>query len=200
MKPMIFGLGASLFAAAACQHVAETQPSAGKLWFEALADLCGQGAFAGQLVSDDEVDAEFKTSALIAGPATCTEGEVRIPFAVDDDRSRTWVITETEAGLRFKHDHRHKDGTKDVLTWYGGDVLGEGTVNRQEFPVDAETRALFTREGIEVSNQNTWAMDIVPGETLTYQMWRPNRNFQVEFDLTTEIPAPPLPWGVEPIE
>jgi hypothetical protein len=200
MKPMIFGLGASLIAAAACQHVTETQSSAGKLWFESLADLCGQGAFAGQLVSDDAVDADFKTSALIAGPATCTEGEVRIPFAVDEDRSRTWVITETEAGLRFKHDHRHKDGTKDVLTWYGGDVLGEGTVNRQEFPVDAETRTLFTQQDIEVSNQNTWAMDIVPGETLTYQMWRPNRNFQVEFDLTSEVPAPPLPWGVEPIE
>jgi hypothetical protein len=200
MKPMIFGLGAALLAVTSCQHVAETQPSAGQLWFESLADLCGQGAFAGQLVSDDAVDADFKTSALIAGPATCTEGEVRIPFAVDEDRSRTWVITETEAGLRFKHDHRHKDGTKDVLTWYGGDVLGEGTVNRQEFPVDAETRALFTQQDIEVSNQNTWAMDIVPGETLTYQMWRPNRNFQVEFDLTTEIPAPPLPWGVEPIE
>lgn len=200
MKPIIFGLGLSLLAAASCQHATEAPPSAGQAWFDSLSALCGQGAYGGQLISNDDVDASFATSILIAGPATCSEGEVRIPFAVDEDRSRTWVITQTETGLRFKHDHRHKDGTKDTLTWYGGDVLGQGTPVRQEFPVDAETRALFIREDIEVSNQNTWAMDIVPGETLTYQMSRPNRNFQVEFDLTSEVPAPPLPWAVEPIE
>ena len=211
MKDAIFGCGLLLLVSSAGQCLAgedDAEPksakaatsSAGDVWFDSLAALCGRGAYAGRLISDDEVDADFASAAIIAGPATCSEDEVRIPFAVDQDRSRTWVITKTESGLRFKHDHRHKDGTLDVLTNYGGDVKGDGTVQRQEFPVDAETRTLFTEQGIEVSNQNTWAMSIVPDTTLGYQMWRPNRNFHVEFDLTTEVPSPPPPWGVQPIE
>jgi len=158
-------------------------------------------AFGGKLVSTDAVDADFAGKTLLAGPATCpTADEVRVPFAVDEDRSRTWVITRQDAALRLKHDHRHKDGTEDILTQYGGDSLTLGTLMRQEFPVDAETRALFTQEKIEVSNQNTWAVEITPGEQFSYEMSRPNRFFRIEFDLDTPLKAPPKPWGVEPIE
>src|SRR3546814_4180552 len=58
----------------------------------------------------------------------------------------------------LKHDHRHADGSEDVLTMYGGDTDAPGSAVRQEFPVDAESIALFEREGSEASVTNTWAM------------------------------------------
>ena len=70
-----------------------------------------------------------------------------------------------------------------------------GTAERQEFPVDAESQALFTREGRTVSNTNTWAMEIRPGRSFVYELARPGRLFRVEFDLTRPIAAPPAPWG-----
>jgi len=170
------------------------------LYFERLSQLCNGEAYAGRLVSDDDVDADFKTAAMIMGPATCDGLTIRIPFAVNEDRSRTWVITRTENGLRLKHDHRHRDGSEDVLTQYGGDSIPGGTPARQDYPVDAETRTLFTAQDITVSNQNTWTVEIEPGDLFAYQMSRPERLFRVEFDLSMPVDAPPPPWGVAPVE
>ena len=121
---------------------------------------------------------------------------LRIPFHVGDDHSRTWVLTRTTGGLRLKHDHRHADGSPDAVTLYGGDTADAGTVVRQVFPVDAESRALFQREGLNASLQNAWAMEIEPGERFVYELRRPGgRLFRVEFDLTRPVPLPPAPWG-----
>lgn len=169
------------------------------LYFERLSGLCDGQAYAGRLVSDDAVDADFKTATMIMGPAKCDGLTVRIPFAVDEDRSRTWVLTRTETGLRLKHDHRHEDGSEDVLTQYGGDSTAGGTAAKQDFPVDAETRTLFIAQDIEVSTQNTWSVEIEPGDVFAYQMSRPERLFRVEFDLSTPVDAPPPPWGDAPI-
>ena len=190
---------AAALSLAACGPVA-TEPTPDALFFERINGLCDGKAYAGRLVSDDAVDADFKTATMVMGPATCDRLTVRIPFAVDDDRSRTWVISRTANGLRLKHDHRHADGTEDVLTQYGGDNTGQGTAGQQAFPVDAETRDLFIREDIEVSTQNTWTVEIEPGQLFAYQMSRPERLFRVEFDLTTATETPPPPWGEVPIE
>ena len=125
---------------------------------------------------------------------------VRVPFRVGEDRSRTWEITRTTEGIRLKHDHRHRDGSEDVLTQYGGDSLTSATSALHEFPADEETKALFIREGIEVSTQNTWAIEIEPGKLFAYQMSRPNRLFRVEFDLSEPTDLPPPPWGEVPVE
>src|SRR3546814_20143598 len=101
--------------------------------------------------------------------------ELRVPFHVGDDHSRTWVITRTADGLRLKHDHRHADGSEDVLTMYGGDTDAPGSAVRQEFPVDAESIALFEREGSEASVTNTWAMEVEPGARVLYELSRPDR-------------------------
>ena len=178
---------------------AATDSAPESLYFERLSSLCNGNAYAGALVSDDAVDADFKSATMIMGPATCDGLIVRIPFAVDENRSRTWVITRTENGLRLKHDHRHEDGSADVLTQYGGDSRANGTAGRQDFPVDDETRTLFIAQEIEVSTQNTWTVEIEPGEMFTYQMSRPERQFRVEFDLTEPVDAPPPPWGEVPI-
>ena len=125
----------------------------------------------------------------------CTPQHVRVPFHVGDDHSRAWVITRTADGLRLKHDHRHKDGTPDVLTMYGGDTKSPGTAVRQEFPADVESKALFERQGLKASMTNTWAIELEPGQRYLYELARPGRLFRVEFDLTRPVALPPPPWG-----
>ncbi|MEM1088352.1 MAG: hypothetical protein AAGH90_11530 [Pseudomonadota bacterium] len=207
MRVSVIALG--IAALSACQievtptdqvSISEGELSVADVWFESLSSLCGQGAFAGTLVSTDEADAGFRDAELIVGPAVCGEDQIRLPLAVGEDRSRTWVISKLANGYQLKHDHRHKDGTEDALTQYGGMAYGTGRTDWQQFPVDEETRTLFVREQIEVSNLNTWGMQIQPGALFAYQMWRPERNFRIEFDLTEQVDAPPPPWGVEPVE
>lgn len=194
MRAVLAGLGVLVLSACG-----QTEPTSSAQYMDRLSTLCGAGAFEGQVVSTDAVDDGFRAETIIMGPAVCNDQTIRIPLAVGEDRSRTWVVTRTSAGMRLKHDHRHEDGTEDTLTQYGGDSAA-ATAERHEFPVDDETRALFIREGIEVSNQNTWAIEILPNEQFAYEMSRPERFFRIEFDLSKPVPAPPLPWGVEPIE
>lgn len=165
-----------------------------------LAEHCGQ-AFAGRIVTDvppAEGEDPFAGKALVMHVRECSADELKVPFHVGDDHSRTWVITRTDTGLRLKHDHRHADGSPDAVTLYGGDTDGAGTAVRQSFPVDAESVEMFGREGLKASIQNTWAMEIEPGQRFLYELSRPGgRLFQVEFDLSQPVDTPPAPWGHE---
>jgi len=78
---------------------------------------------------------------------------------------------------------------------YGGNSVASSSATRQEFPVDADSRALFAREGLQASLGNTWAIEIVPGVRFAYELARTGRLFRVEFDLTRPVPPPPPPWG-----
>jgi hypothetical protein len=80
-----------------------------------------------------------------------------------------------------------KDGTEDPVSQYGGDTAQPGTTTRQEFPVDTYSKAMFTKEGRTVSNTNIWAFEIDPGQTLTYELARPNRLFRVAFDVAHPV-------------
>jgi hypothetical protein len=162
-----------------------------------IAEHCGQ-AFAGRVITNTPAPANdaFAGRSLVMHVRECKEGEIKIPFHVGDDRSRTWIVTRTTTGLRLKHDHRHEDGSADAVTMYGGDTATPGTAARQEFPVDAESIALFERGGNKESQSNTWAMEIGPRQRFLYELSRPGgRLFQVEFDLRTQVEAPPTPWG-----
>ncbi|WP_255516417.1 hypothetical protein [Luteimonas suaedae] len=165
-----------------------------------LARHCGQ-AFAGRIVANEPASPEpddFEGKSLVMHVRGCDDParELQIPFHVGEDRSRTWLLTRTDTGLRLKHDHRHEDGSDDAVTLYGGDTAGAGTAQRQEFPVDAESIAMFEREGLGASVTNTWAMEIEPERRFLYELARPGgRLFQVEFDLTTPVETPPAPWG-----
>ncbi|MGI8611995.1 MAG: hypothetical protein ACR2KH_06990 [Sphingomicrobium sp.] len=162
-----------------------------------LAALCGK-AFAGRLVTSDPADAEMAGKPLVMHVARCGPNEVRIPFHVGDDRSRTWIISRTPSGLRLKHDHRHKDGAPDAVTMYGGHTAGLGTATRQEFPVDAESIAVFRANKLDRSVTNVWAIEVTD-RTFAYELRRPSgpaaRHFRAEFDLNRPVPPPPLPWG-----
>jgi hypothetical protein len=164
-------------------------------FFARLSSLCGN-AYEGRIVTTDAADRDFAASRLVMHVRTCGPNEIRIPFHVGDNRSRTWVISRTGAGLRLKHDHRHEDGSEDVLTQYGGDTISSGTEIRQEFPADAFSRDLFARQDIPVSIANVWAVEAnTPRATFAYELRRPNRYLRVEFDLGRPVPAPPAPWG-----
>ena len=46
------------------------------------------------------------------------KSELRMPFQVGENKSRTWVLSKTKNGLQLKHDHRHDDRV------HGGQVGG----------------------------------------------------------------------------
>ena len=188
-------LAVSALMLAACATPAAPDPQA--RFMARLASLCGQ-AFAGRVTTSDAADADMATQPLVMHVAACRPGEVRIPFHVGEDRSRTWVITRTPGGLRLKHDHRHRDGSPDAVTMYGGDSVAPGSAERQEFPVDFESIAMFRANGLAGSVTNVWAVE-VGDRHFAYQLRRPpgptERHFRVEFDLARPVPPPPLPWG-----
>lgn len=202
------------------QAVAEESPQ--DAFFTALSTHCGK-AYAGQLVSEDEADADFVGAAMVMHVAQCSDERIAVPFHVELngewDRSRTWLITRrmiphmsgngaTLAGLRLKHDHRHKDGTEDELTQYGGDTTDEGTAKMQNFPVDQFSIDMFNAQGYEASVTNVWSVEVDPAGSedakFVYQLERTveggaaePRLFRVEFDLSQEVEAPPPAWGWE---
>jgi hypothetical protein len=173
-------------------------PAPADAFMAAIARHCGR-AYAGRITANEPATPNdpFDGKALIMHVRDCAPGELRIPFHVGDDHSRTWIVTRTGDGLRLKHDHRHVDGSADVLTMYGGDTVAPGSANRQEFPVDADSRALFEREGLKASVGNTWAIEIDPDTKFVYELARPGRLFRVEFDLARPVPIPPAAWGTE---
>jgi len=163
-----------------------------------LAGHCGK-AYAGRMVSADAADADMAGRAMVVHFRECAEGRMAIPFHVQQadgswDRSRTWLITRTDAGLRLKHDHRHEDGSHDAVTMYGGDTADSGTAAAQDFPVDAESIAMFRAAGLTASVTNVWRVEATPA-TYAYQLSREGRLFRVEFDLTRPVTPPPAPWG-----
>lgn len=173
---------ALLLLLAGCQSAATVAP-ADSFW-AALQPLCGQ-AFAGRLAEGTEPsDAAMGEQRLVMSVRTCSDSEIRIPFHVGENRSRTWVITRTADGLRLKHDHRHEDGTPDRITQYGGDTrAGDDDLSR-DFFADELTATL-----IPAAKTNIWTLDIAPGRTFTYALRREEsgRRFRVEFDLTKPI-------------
>jgi len=180
-------------ALAGCATIPSSNPQ--DRFFEALTSLCGM-AYQGRIASPPvEADASFAGKPLVMHVRECSESEIRIPFHVGENRSRTWVVTRLESGLRLKHDHRHADGSEDVLTQYGGDTTNTGSESQQKFPVDQFSKDLFNRQNAAVSTTNVWAMEVVPGQLFAYELRRANRFFRVDFDLTTPVPAPPPPWG-----
>lgn len=190
---------------AACATLPAPSSSPQDRFFAALSSHCGK-AYAGAMVSDQEVDADMRGRGMVMHVRECSGTRIAVPFHVRNtdgswNRSRTWLITRTAQGLRLKHDHRHEDGTSDAVTMYGGDTAAPGTARGQDFPVDAESIALFEANGLAASVTNVWRVEVDPAGTpdarYAYQLSRANRLFRVEFDLTRPIAPPPAPWGWE---
>lgn len=170
------------------------------VFFANLSALCGK-AFVGEITVDRPKPREDMFDGSLPGidVRDCTADTVHVDLGAGEDRSRTWIVTRTATGLRLKHDHRHADGSPDAVTMYGGDTRDEGTDTRQSFPVDAESVAMFRREGLAASTANTWALELEPGKTLVYELSRPDgRLFRLAFDLTMPVLASRPHWRTAP--
>jgi len=139
-------------------------------FFKVLKNHCQQ-TFAGYSTFPTNDADPFLGKLLVAHIASCTDNEIRIPFAVADDRSRTWVIRLTEQGLQLKHDHRHEDGTADALTQYGGYAVTKGQSHLQSFAADA-----YTAELIPAAATNVWTIQLSEdGNILRYSLTRDSK-------------------------
>ncbi len=177
---------------AACGSEEEAAHPQDTFW-ASIAAHCGS-AYEGTLAQAPEGDTTFADKRLVMHVRECGDSEMKIPFHVGEDRSRTWVITRTSEGLRLKHDHRHEDGTEDEITQYGGDTRDDGSDLRQEFHADDHTADL-----IPAAITNIWTVEIHPGHQFVYALRRvgTERRFRIEFDITNPVEAPPAPWGHE---
>jgi len=183
---LMLALGVIACASEAPPPAAGAAPQAGEpapadAFLARLSELCGR-RFEGRVVSADAADADMARQRLVMHVRDCSAAQVRIPFQVGADRSRTWVLTRTAEGLRLKHDHRHEDGAEDELSQYGGDTAAPGSATRQEFPADAFSKQLFLAKGNPASVDNIWAMEATEA-LFAYELRRPDRFFRIEFDL-----------------
>ncbi len=161
-------------------------------FWDRLERLCGY-AFEGTLLEAPEGDDTFEDQELIVHFRQCFDDEIRAPFHVGENRSRTWLITRTETGLRLKHDHRYEDGSEEEVTQYGGDTAETGEPGLQEFPADE-----FTAELIPEASTNVWTIEVTDDEYV-YALRREgtDRRFRIAFDLSGAVDPPPAPWGYE---
>lgn len=150
-----------------------------KAFFQNLAKLCGQ-RFEGHTEFPPDPNHPLAGKKLVMVVESCSKDEIRIPFHVGEDKSRTWILTLTDKGLLFKHDHRHADGTPDRVTMYGGWAATNGTAHMQRFPADAETAKL-----IPEATTNVWTLELIPDkQQFTYYLERHNEaRYRARFNL-----------------
>lgn len=162
---------------------ATIEQSTSSSFMESISDYCGN-SYRGTVVFPSDGTDPFEGQELVMHVQTCADSVVMIPFTVGEDKSRTWMIRKTAEGLQLKHDHRHKDGTPDEVTMYGGISISPEASLKQQFPADAHTAQL-----IPAASTNEWTLEISPDDkTFSYILKRDNKmRFQADFDLTNPI-------------
>jgi hypothetical protein len=168
--------------------IAQPQNTSVDFW-EKLQNLCGK-SFEGKITEAPENDS-FRSKKLVMQVKSCETNQIRIPFYVGEDKSRTWVLTYEKGLITLKHDHRHEDGTPDSITLYGGTSSNTGLATIQIFPADQQTHDL-----LPYASTNVWWITL-DDKTFTYNLRRlgTDRVFSVSFDLTKPIECTDSPWG-----
>lgn len=164
------------------------QKSGAQQFWEILKQHCGK-AYQGEVTQGMTDD--FKNGPLIMHVRSCEAGTIKIPFFVGEDKSRTWVLTLKGDRILLKHDHRHKDGSADQITQYGGLSSNSGQAGLQIFPADQETVDL-----LPAATGNVWWIT-VDKDFFSYNLRRigSERVFTVKFDLAKPVATPTAPWG-----
>ena len=75
----------------------------------------------------------------------CSSDEVRIHFMVEQDSSRTWILSFQDDALRLAHDHRYPDGREYEANFYGGIAMDNTNQAFAHYPEGkrASTSQLF---------------------------------------------------------
>ena len=149
-------------------------------FFANFSQFCGK-SFVGKAVFPEKPAAPFDQALLLTFDQ-CSEKEIKVPFKVGLDTSRTWVLSKTPGGLQLKHDHRHKDGTPHEVTLYGGIADNTGSPLKQSFPADSLTKKLVP-EGVT----NVWTITIdLEKNTINYNLERHSLpRFEAMFHMDT---------------
>jgi len=160
-----------------------------KIFLEQFKPLVGQ-YFEGEIIAGAKEGDGFTGKRLLMEVLSYKDREVKIPFYVGDDKSRTWILSYSNNVLTLKHDHRHQDGSVDDVTFYGGTSTNQGSEIIQVFPADNETCQM-----IDYACQNVWWITM-DGTTYTYNLRRigSDRLFSVNFDLSKPVKSNFKPW------
>lgn len=172
--------------------ISQEQTSSEKFWTQLQAH-CGN-AYEGEIVEGGAPNDGFTGKKLVMHVRSCDTNDIRIPFFIGENKSRTWVLhLNAEKIISLKHDHRHADGTEEKLTQYGGTSSNVGLANLQMFPADAHTTSI-----IPAASTNVWWFTI-DDTSFTYNLRRigTGRFFSVRFDLSKTIETPGAPWGTK---
>ena len=133
-------------------------------FMQALQPFCGK-AFAAEIVEDSAPSPDWD-HPLVVHIRDCEDAVIRMPLHVGEDRSRTWVLTQEPDYIDFQHYHLHEDGSPDAVSPYGGQTNAAGSATLQAFPVDEASKALFLKEGLDVSVTNTWTIEFPDAQTI----------------------------------
>ena len=144
-----------------CKHKVEES------FFNNLSKHCGK-TYSGKTVYPENPGENFANKKLLMHVKDCSKTEIRVPFKVGEDTSRTWVFTKTDRGLLLKHDHRHADGTADEVSMYGGYADEKSTAIKHSFKADKYTSTL-----IPEASSNVWILSFdEKKQTFSYYLER----------------------------
>ena len=151
-----------------------------KAFLNNLAGFCGK-SFRGKETYTAPGRDSWADKDFVMHVTVCEQDKVFIPFHLGEDHSRTWMFFMEGEKLRFRHDHRHEDGTPEELTMYGGYSDGSGTEYMQKFPADDYTQNL-----LDDNDTREWRVILAEDlSTFTYQLlYNGEVVFSAEFDLT----------------
>lgn len=189
MERRLWALALALSACTAPETALPGLSAGQKTYWANLSRLCGkayEGRIAAKVGGGPGPD-PYEGKRLLIHGRHCTGESVRLDFHAGNDRSRTWVFSRGESGLRLSHEHRKDDGSPDPMTGYGGVADASGTADTQSFPADGYSKTLFVKEGIPASADNVWTVTVQPEKMLSYSLTRPGREFRMEFDLTAPV-------------
>ncbi len=104
MKRILLAFAALSVAGCATSSMGASSKVPADAFLSALQGQCGK-AYAGRITANQPASATpdpFEGKTLVMHVRGCDDPtrEIRIPFHVGDDRSRTWVVTRTATGLR----------------------------------------------------------------------------------------------------
>lgn len=153
-------------------------------FFDELKEYCGS-SFTGKTLYPIDSDHLLANATLKIEFETCDEKELRIPFYIKGESTRTWIISITDDGqLRLQHEHSSEDVITDELNLYGGVADERGTRFHQTFPADAETITMHPE-----ALTNVWSIKIdTLSNSLIYDLKRNNEpRFKASFDLSKPI-------------
>ncbi len=152
-------------------------------FFDQLSAFCGQ-SFEGAETYTIEGRENWQGKRLVMEVILCEEERVHISLAVDENRSRTWMFLAEDGELRFRHDHRHEDGSPEEVTLYGGYATNAGSAFVQYFPADD-----YTCQLIDYACKNEWVVMLSDDlSTFSYILSLDGvMRFQADFDLTNPL-------------